>query len=51
MENSLEKEQMKFFYRQDKYNYKELTESITKNTLYQWRRVYVRETKTEYAQH
>ena len=36
----------KFFYRQDKYNYKELTESIKKkDTFYQWRRVYVRENK------
>ena len=36
----------KFFYRQDKYNYKELVKSITKkDTFYQWRRVYVRENK------
>ena len=48
MENFLEKKEIndKFFYRQDKYNYKELTESIKKkNTFYQWRRVYVRENK------
>ena len=36
----------KFFYRQDKYNYKKLTESIKKkDTFYQWRRIYVRENK------
>ena len=48
IENFLEKKEIndKFFYRQDKYNFKELTESITKkNTFYQWRRVYVRENK------
>jgi len=37
----------KYYYRQDKYNYNELSESITKkNTFYQWRRVYVRENKS-----
>jgi DNA (cytosine-5)-methyltransferase 1 len=35
-----------FFYREDKYNYKELKDSIkSKDTIYQWRRVYVRENK------
>ncbi len=37
----------KYYYRQDKYNYKELAKSIKKkNTAYQWRRVYVRENKS-----
>ncbi len=37
----------KYYYRQDKYNYSELSQSITKkNTFYQWRRVYVRENKS-----
>ena len=37
----------KYYYRQDKYNYKELAKSITKkDTFYQWRRVYVRENKS-----
>ena len=36
----------KYYYRQDKYNFKELSTSIKKkNTFYQWRRVYVRENK------
>ena len=36
----------KYYYRQDKYNYKELAKSITKkDTFYQWRRIYVRENK------
>ena len=36
----------KYYYRQDKYNYKELSASIKKKeTFYQWRRVYVRENK------
>lgn len=36
----------KFFYREDKYNYKELAETMTKtDTVYQWRRVYARENK------
>ena len=35
-----------FYYRQDKYNFKELKESMkSKDTIYQWRRVYVRENK------
>ena len=35
-----------FFYRQDKYNYTELREAMkSKDTIYQWRRVYVRENK------
>ena len=35
-----------FYYRQDKYNYSELKEAMkSKDTLYQWRRVYVRENK------
>ena len=37
----------KYYYRQDKYNYKELAKAIIKkNTAYQWRRVYVRENKS-----
>ncbi len=37
----------KYYYRQDKYNYKELVNSITKkDTVYQWRRIYVRENKS-----
>ena len=37
----------KYYYRQDKYNYKELSASIKKKeTFYQWRRVYVRENKS-----
>ena len=37
-----------FFYREDKYNYKELEDSInSKDTIYQWRRVYVRENKNK----
>jgi len=37
----------KFYYRQDKYNYNQLVETITKkDTFYQWRRVYVRENKS-----
>ena len=36
----------KYYYRQDKYNYADLSKSIVKpNTFYQWRRVYVRENK------
>jgi len=45
----LEKDEVdeKYYYRQDKYNYKELVKSITKKeTFYQWRRVYVRENKS-----
>ncbi|MDC0543591.1 DNA (cytosine-5-)-methyltransferase [Alphaproteobacteria bacterium] len=45
----LEKDEVdeKYYYRQDKYNYKELVKSITKkDTFYQWRRVYVRENKS-----
>ena len=35
-----------FYYRQDKYNYTKLREAMkSKDTLYQWRRVYVRENK------
>ena len=35
-----------FYYRQDKYNHSELKEAMkSKDTLYQWRRVYVRENK------
>lgn len=35
-----------FFYRQDKYNYTELRKAMkSKDTLYQWRRIYVRENK------
>ncbi len=35
-----------FFYRKDKYNYKELKKAMnSEDTLYQWRRVYVRENK------
>ena len=35
-----------FYYRQDKYNYSELKEAMkSRDTLYQWRRVYVRENK------
>ena len=37
----------KYYYRQDKYMYKELVKSIkSKETLYQWRRLYVRENKS-----
>jgi DNA (cytosine-5)-methyltransferase 1 len=37
----------KYYYGQDKYNYPELSTSITKKeTFYQWRRVYVRENKS-----
>lgn len=37
----------KYFYRQDKYMYNELAKSISnKNTFYQWRRLYVRENKS-----
>ena len=37
-----------FYYRDDKYMYKELAKSITKkNTIYQWRRQYVRENKSD----
>lgn len=37
----------KYYYRQDKYMYSELNKSITnKNTFYQWRRLYVRENKS-----
>ena len=37
----------KYYYRQDKYNYRELVGSITKkDTVYQWRRIYVRENKS-----
>ncbi len=37
----------KFYYREDKYMYEDLKKSITKNnTLYQWRRKYVRENKS-----
>ncbi len=37
----------KYYYRQDKYNYSELSKSITKkDTFYQWRRIYVRENKS-----
>ena len=36
----------KFYYRSDKYMYKDLIKDITsKDTFYQWRRVYVRENK------
>ncbi|MDC3271888.1 DNA (cytosine-5-)-methyltransferase [Hyphomicrobiales bacterium] len=45
----LEKEEVdqRYYYRQDKYNYKELVKAITKqDTVYQWRRVYVRENKS-----
>jgi len=36
----------KYYYREDKYNYKELKEAVTKyDTCYQWRRIYVRENK------
>ena len=47
--NFLEKHEVneRYYYRQDKYNYKELSKSITKlETFYQWRRVYVRENKS-----
>ena len=37
----------KYYYRQDKYMYEELRKTIkSKDTLYQWRRVYVRENKS-----
>ena len=36
----------KYYYREDKYNFDELNEVVTKDdTVYQWRRVYVRENK------
>ena len=36
----------KYYYREDKYNFEELNEAMTKEyTVYQWRRVYVRENK------
>ena len=36
----------KFYYREDKYMFKELVETMTSHdTLYQWRRQYVREKK------
>ncbi len=36
----------KFYYREDKYNYSQLLETMTKtDTVYQWRRVYARENK------
>ena len=38
----------KFFYKKDKYMYKELKENIkSKDTFYQWRRQYVRENKSQ----
>ena len=37
----------RFYYKQDAYMYKELKKAIvSKNTVYQWRRVYVRENKS-----
>ena len=37
----------RYYYKQDAYMYKELKKSIvSKNTVYQWRRVYVRENKS-----
>jgi|TARA_B110000967_G_scaffold170562_1_gene180595 DNA (cytosine-5)-methyltransferase 1 len=48
IEKYLDKDEVdeKFFYRQDKYNYKELREAMrSKETIYQWRRIYVRENK------
>ena len=36
----------KFYYREDKYNYKQLVDTMVKiDTVYQWRRVYARENK------
>ena len=36
----------KFYYREDKYMYKDLVENIkSQDTFYQWRRIYVRENK------
>ena len=38
----------KYFYRKDKYMYKELIKNIrSKDTFYQWRRQYVRENKSQ----
>jgi len=38
----------KFYYRKDKYMYKELAKSIKReDTIYQWRRLYVRENKSD----
>ena len=40
----------KYYYREDKYNFDELNEAITKkDTVYQWRRVYVRENKKAFV--
>ncbi len=49
IEDFLETEEVdeKYYYRQDKYNYRKLVGSITKkDTVYQWRRIYVRENKS-----
>ncbi len=43
LENNVDE---KFYYREDKYNYTQLAETMTKtDTVYQWRRVYARENK------
>jgi len=47
--NCLEKEPVdeKYYYRKDKYNYKELKKNmLSDDTIYQWRRKYVRENKS-----
>lgn len=43
-----EKVDERFYYRKDKYMYKELAKSIKRqDTVYQWRRLYVRENKSD----
>ncbi len=45
---SKEEEEERFYYKKDKYMYSELLKTITrKDTIYQWRRHYVRENKSD----